>query len=198
MTGFGIAEPIVSLAEAQAFARIETDDEEALIAGLIRTASGLCEAFIGQVVIAREFQASIPATSDWQRLSVTPVRSIDLVEVVANDGSRMAMAADGFALDIDSKGDGWVRLTRVPLPELTAVAALMGEDRIMPEYLRQGYVSVSGTAGIALTENDVPEPIRQGVLRLVASLFAARDGDGGDIPAAVTALWRPYRRMRLF
>lgn len=197
MTGFGIAEPIVSLAEAQAFARIETDDEEALLAGLIRTASGLCEAFIGQVVIAREFQASIAATSDWQRLSVTPVRSIDLVEAVANDGSRMAMAADGFALDIDSKGDGWVRLTRVPLPELTAVAALMGEDRIMPEYLRQGYVSVSGTAGLALTENDVPEAIRQGVLRLVASLFAARDGDRDDIPAAVTALWRPYRRMRL-
>jgi uncharacterized phiE125 gp8 family phage protein len=198
MTGFGLAEPIVSLAEAQAFARIETDDEEALLAGLIRTASGLCEAFIGQIVIAREFQTSVPATSDWQRLSVTPVRSIDLVETVANDGSRMAMAADGFALDIDSNGDGWVRLTRVPLPELSAIAELMAEDRIMPEYLRQGYVSVSGTAGIALTENDVPEPIRQGVLRLVASLFAVRDGDGGDIPAAVTALWRPYRRMRLF
>jgi uncharacterized phiE125 gp8 family phage protein len=197
MTGLGMAEPIVSLAEAQAFARIETDDEEALLAGLIRTASGLCEAFLGQVVIARQFQVSIQATSDWQRLLVTPVRSIDLVETVASDGSRMTMAVDGYAIDVDSKGDGWVRLTRVPLPELAAVAALTGEDRIVPEYFRQGYVSVSGTAGIALTENDVPEPIRQGVLRLVASLFADRDGDGGDIPAAVTALWRPYRRMRL-
>jgi uncharacterized phiE125 gp8 family phage protein len=196
MTSLGMAEPIVSLAEAQAFARIETDDEEALLAGLIRTASGLCEAFLGQVVIARQFQVSIPATSDWQRLSVTPVRSIDLVETVASDGSRMTMAVDGYAMDVDSKGDGWVRLTRVPLPELTAVAALTG-DRIVPEYFRQGYVSVSGSAGIALTENDVPEPIRQGVLRLVASLFADRDGDGGDIPAAVTALWRPYRRMRV-
>jgi hypothetical protein len=100
------------------------------------------------------------------------------------------MVADGYAIDIDSRGDGWVRLTRVPLPEL-------GEERIMPECLQLGYVSVSGTAGVALSENDVPEPIRQGVLRLVASLFAARDGDGGDIPAAVTALWRPYRRARL-
>jgi uncharacterized phiE125 gp8 family phage protein len=197
MTGFGIAEPIVSLAEAQAFARIETEDEEALLAGLIRTASALCEAFLGQVVIAREFEVSVPASSDWQRLSVTPVRSIDLIEAVGNNGSRTAMVADGYAIDIDSRGDGWVRLTRVPLPELTAVTALMGEERIMPECLQLGYVSVSGTAGVALSENDVPEPIRQGVLRLVASLFAARDGDGGDIPAAVTALWRPYRRARL-
>jgi hypothetical protein len=35
------------------------------------------------------------------------------------------------------------------------------------------------------------------VLRLVAHLFTSRDGPGGDPPAAVTALWRPYRRLRL-
>jgi uncharacterized phiE125 gp8 family phage protein len=58
-------------------------------------------------------------------------------------------------------------------------------------------VRVTGTAGIATDENGVPEPIRQGVLRLVAHLFSSRDGAGGDPPAAVTALWRPYRRMRL-
>jgi hypothetical protein len=46
-------------------------------------------------------------------------------------------------------------------------------------------------------ENGVPEPIRQGVLRLVAHMFTDRDGDGGEPPAAVTALWRPYRRLRL-
>ena len=50
---------------------------------------------------------------------------------------------------------------------------------------------------MALSQNGIPEPIRQGVLRLVAHLFAARDDGGGEMPAAVTALWRPYRRMRL-
>jgi uncharacterized phiE125 gp8 family phage protein len=58
-------------------------------------------------------------------------------------------------------------------------------------------VRVSGTAGLAQDENGVPEPIRQGVLRLVAHLFTARDGEAGEPPAAVTALWRPYRRTRL-
>jgi hypothetical protein len=51
--------------------------------------------------------------------------------------------------------------------------------------------------GIALDPNGVPEPIRQGVLRLVGHLFAVRDGADGEPPAAVTALWRPYRRLRL-
>ena len=58
-------------------------------------------------------------------------------------------------------------------------------------------VRVGGSAGMAENENAVPEPIRQGVLRLVAHLFTARDGEGGDPPAAVTALWRPYRRLRM-
>ena len=50
---------------------------------------------------------------------------------------------------------------------------------------------------MAADQNDVPEPIRQGVLRLVAHLFTTRDGSDGEPPAAVTALWRPYRRMKL-
>ena len=52
MVDMALAEPIVTLAEAQAFARIETNEEEALVAGKIRSASALCEAILGHVVIA--------------------------------------------------------------------------------------------------------------------------------------------------
>ena len=63
--------------------------------------------------------------------------------------------------------------------------------------VKEGRLLVSGTAGLASEPNGVPEPLRQGILRLIAHLFATRDGSGGEPPAAVTALWRPYRRMRL-
>ncbi|MEG3163785.1 head-tail connector protein [Sphingomonas sp. PB2P19] len=42
----------------------------------------------------------------------------------------------------------------------------------------------------------VPAPIAQGVAMLVAYLFEARSDDGAP-PAAVAALWRPYRQVRL-
>ena len=45
MSGTGAVPPIVTVTEAQAYVRIETGEEEALVAGLIRTASALCEAF---------------------------------------------------------------------------------------------------------------------------------------------------------
>lgn len=171
-----VTPPIITVSEAQAFVRIETGDEEAILAGLIRTASALCEAFLGQLVIARDFQVDVPANSSWERLPLTPVRSITQVDVLDAAGGLQALTAGAFAVDIDSSGDGWVRLIEP------------GEQIRM---------RVSGTAGIAADQNGVPEPIRQGVIRLVTHLFAARDGGGGEMPAAVTALWRPYRRLRM-
>ena len=176
MNGAGQALPIVTLSEAQAYLRVEIGEEEALLAGLIRSASGLCEAFINQVVIARGFEFDIAASGLWERVPVTPVRSISEVDGVDAAGATTPLASDAYSIDIDSTGDGWVRILQAN-----------GVTRLR----------VRGTAGVADDENGVPEAIRQGVLRLVAHLFTERDGGGGEPPAAVTALWRPYRRMRL-
>jgi uncharacterized phiE125 gp8 family phage protein len=176
MSPAGLALPIVTLSEAQAFARIEIGEEEAVLAGLVRSASALCEAFLNRVVIARDFTVEIPASGAWERLPVTPVRSIANVAAIDANGIEAALASTNYGVDIDSSGDGWVRASD---PD--------GASR----------VRVSGIAGMADDENGVPEPIRQGVLRLAAHLFTARDGEAGEPPAAVTALWRPYRRLRL-
>jgi uncharacterized phiE125 gp8 family phage protein len=172
----GPVEPIVTMSEAQAYVRIETGEEEALLAGLIRTASSLCEAFINQAVEARDFELELPASGTWKRLSITPVRSITSLAAVDPAGSVTPIPGDAYTFDLDFAGNGWVRLV---------------------QNLNCSRLRVSGRAGMAEDQNGVPEPIRQGVLRLVAHLFTARDGEGGEPPAAVTALWRPYRRMRL-
>lgn len=171
--GEGLAQPIVGLSEAQAFARVEIGEEEAVLAGLIRSASGLAEAFLNRVVIARDFSVDVPASGCWERLPLTPVQSISTVVSLSADGAESVLPSGDYAVDIDSSGDGWVKASKACR------------------------LRVSGTAGMATDENGVPEPIRQGVLRLVAHLFSARDGADGEPPAAVTALWRPYRRLRL-
>lgn len=170
------SEPPVSLAEAQAYVRVETGEEEAILAGLLRSASAMCEQFIGQALVARGFDETLTASGQWTRLGPTPMVSIDQVTAIAEDRSETVLAAGDYAIDIDSSGDGWVRLMRAPTGSL---------------------IRVSGVAGMASDGNGVPEPLRQGIVRLMAYLFNARDGSDGEPPAAVTALWRPYRRMRL-
>ena len=71
-----MAEPVVTLSEAQAYVRIETGEEEAVLAGLVRTASAVCESFINQIVVEREFTVDLPASAAWSQIGVTPVRSI--------------------------------------------------------------------------------------------------------------------------
>lgn len=166
-----------SLAEAKAYLRIEAEDEDALIAGLIRAATGLCERFVGQALIARDAQEIVPASAAWRRLSLTPVIAIAGVEAIGADGAGVALPIEGYAIDIDGNGDGWVRLT------------------IPSEATR---VRVTYSAGMGDDWNFVPEALRQGIVRLVAHLYAHRDDPREAAPpACVAALWRPWRRMRL-
>jgi uncharacterized phiE125 gp8 family phage protein len=79
---------------------------------------------------------------------------------------------DAYAIDIDASGDGWVRLGQ-------------GEP-----------AAVRFTAGVAADWAALPAPLRQGLVLLIAHLFEAR-ADGAAPPAAVAALWRPWRRLRL-
>lgn len=165
----------VTISEAQAYLRLETGEEEAVIAALLRSATGLCEAFTGQCLIARTVRQTLRLSGAWQRLGANPVRSIAGAATIDSSGVTTPLEASAFAIDIDRHGDGWVRLTSG----------------------QQANVMVTFSAGMAADGNGVPEPLRQGILRLAAHLFHNRDGEGGEPPAAVTALWRPYRRMRL-
>ncbi|KQM85557.1 hypothetical protein ASE67_14280 [Sphingomonas sp. Leaf23] len=74
------------------------------------------------------------------------------------------------AIDIDATGTGWVRM------------AAAGPVRFV--------------AGLAASWEAVPAPVAQGIVLLVAHLFDARTASAAP-PAAVGALWRPWRRMRL-
>lgn len=163
---------VVGLAECKAALRLDRDDEDAVIAGHIRAAMALCEAFIGQWLIVREGEQLIARELAWQRLQAAPVTAVTGVWLAG-----LALA-DGWEGDVASDGTGWVRLQRLPAGS--------------------GQLAARFRAGLGQDWNDVPEPLRAGVVRLVSHMFTHRDAaDAGPPPAAVAALWRPWRRMGL-
>jgi uncharacterized phiE125 gp8 family phage protein len=173
----------VSLAELKAWLRIAGGAEDEMLTRLLRGAAGIGEQFLGQWLMARDARETLPAdgaaSGVWTRLMARPVRGIATVEAVAADGSVSALPADGYGVDIDADGDGWVRVT--------------------PSSLGAGVklVRVTYRAGMAEAMEDLPDAIRQGIIRLAAEQHGGRGGDVVSPPAVVSALWRPWRRMRL-
>lgn len=163
--------------EARAWLRLEDIAEDGLIEALVHAAILLGEAYIGQLILLREVTERVPAASTWQRLRYRPVRAITGVAVKSEAGAIGLLASDHYAVDIDPAGDGWVRQ--------------MGD-------VGAPWLEVRYRAGLGIDWGDVPAPLRQGVIRLAAHGYTHRD-DGNDEgpPAAVTAMWRPWRRMML-
>ena len=177
MTGFVAASApvaVVALNEIKAEARISTSAEDALAAGLVRSATDLCERFTGTLLIARAVEEMVPAGTAWTRLGAAPVRAIENIVAVDAAGTETLLPADSYAIDVDAAGEGWVRL-----------CSARSERRLKVRYV----------AGLASDPNGVPEALRRGIARLAVHGLAR--GEGEAPPAAVTALWRPWRRLRL-
>lgn len=169
--------PLVPVDQVKAYLRIAGSEEDALIAGLVRSAAELCEAFTRTAPLERDVEETVAARPAWTRLSLAPVRAITGILVPGPAGVEAPLAPEEHAVDIDARGEGWVRILAPVAP---------------------GRVTVRYRAGQAASWNGVPEPLRQGVVRMAAHLYTHRDAPvGNGVPAAVTALWLPYRRLRL-
>lgn len=165
----------VALAELKSFLRISVSDEDALLAGLVRAAAELCEAFIGRALIAREVREVAVAATVPIRLGAGPVRAIESVERLDDAEIAAPLDTDDFVAEIDASGEGLVTL-RAPVDE---------------RRLRITY-----RAGMAADWNAVPEMLRHGIIRLAAQYYLRRgETRDAEVPAAVTALWRPWRRL---
>lgn len=170
------ATPVVALDDLKQYLRITLDGEDGLLADLLVAATDMAERFTGQILVDRAVAEVMPVTGDWQRLSMRPVRAVTGVTGIPADGAEFALPVDAYAIDIDRNGDGWVRVSRPGAA---------------------GRVRVAYRAGIAADGAGVPESIRHGIVRLAGEYHARREGLEVQPPASVTALWRPWRRMRL-
>jgi len=155
--------------------RLSGNAEDLPLEQFAGVALGLAEAFTGTALILRDWTERLSAECRWRRLSMTPVSAITAVSGLPAEGAAFALPADSYAIDLDGSGQGWVR---VHAPGAA------------------GRIEVTYSAGISADFADLPGPLAQGVVLLTAHLFETRPPEAAP-PAAVSALWRPWRRMRL-
>lgn len=177
VTMSAVAQGIIDagLAETKAWLRIETATDDGAIGALVRSAIGMAEDFCAQAMFARAGVERLALSSEWTRLRACPVSAISAARAIAADGTASTLAVGTYAVDITGDGDGWVR-----------VSQSRAETRL----------EVDLVAGIAADWPSLPDSLRQGIVRLAAHLFTERESSDPP-PAIVTALWRPWRRMRI-
>lgn len=176
-----IASPALApeaLAELKEWLGITTAGEDATLFAQLRAALEACEAFTGILPIESACEEVLPVTGDWMKIDAHPAHAITAVDAIATDGSRLALSGTAYSIDFAADGTGLVRVT-----------APGNATRI----------AVGFTAGLASSWASLPEGLRHGVIRLAAHNYRQRETEGSDSqpPAAVAALWRPWRRLRL-
>ncbi|MGY6638416.1 MAG: head-tail connector protein [Erythrobacter sp.] len=170
----------VGLAELKQWLGISRNTEDALLAALLKAALELCEAFTGQAPLAQMVEEQVAPQRGLQLLVSRPVREIVDVEVTNIDGTRATLPPLDYTADIALCGTANFRL----------LAPIQGRA-----------LTVRLIAGIAGEWATLPPALRQGIVRLAAHYYRERDADGQrhatPPPLSVTALWQPWRLMRL-
>ena len=156
---------------------ISTAFEDAYLESLLRSALVMCETFTELMPIMQICEEVLPASTDWLNLRTRPVGSLLDLRAIDISGTRLPIASEDREVRLDADGILRLRLARLP-----------GPDRIIVRF----------SAGMADDWSALDSPLKQGILRYAGHLYRERDGSGEAIPpAAVAALWRPYRRLRL-
>lgn len=170
--------PPAALAELKEWLGITTAQDDAPLAALLRAATEMCEDFTQALPLASTCEETLAPDGEWQALRTRPVQAITGVDALASNGVRGPLPAEAYDVELDAHGCGWVRVRR-----------------LQPA----GRIVVRFTAGVAPDWASLPEALRHGIVRLAAHQHRQRDSDGKEPspPAAVAALWRPWRRMRL-
>jgi len=170
--------PPSALAELKQWLGITTAHDDAPLAALLRMALETCEAFTGETPLECGCEEVLPVLAGWQDLTTRPVQAITSVQAIPAAGPRVTLAASAYAVDLCADGTGRV-----------AILAPADGDR----------VAVRFTAGLAAAWDQLPEMLRQGIVRLAAHQHREREASGASPipPASVAALWRPWRRVRL-
>ena len=177
------AEPL-SLADAKAHLRVGHADEDGLIGKLIVAARRHVEAQTGLVLIT---QAWLCFRDGWPdhgvaELPVAPVLSVNDVKVYGEDDVAAAIDPAHYYVD------------RVSRP----ARLILRGSRVwaMPGRIGNG-IEISLTAGFGPAGSDVPEPLRQAMLQLVAHWYANRGDENAHVPLGIASLIETFREKRL-
>ena len=183
----------VSEAEAKAHLRVTGTTEDLLIASLVTAARVHLEVALSCAFVTQTWSWFL---DDWPRrlrlnLPLGPLQGIDAIRVLTPGDVVTTLSPSRYLLT-----------ARAAPPRLTLKErAFWSSGAPAPAYAANG-IEIEFVAGFGDRATDVPQPIRQALLLLVAQWFEQRlpvevGRDVHALPPAIAALIAPYRQVQL-
>ena len=195
------AEP-VTLAEARAWLRVDTTDEDASIAALIVAGRMLVESATRRALVTQGWRLTLDAwpasgaDGAWSILAtrpnaapsqlalpLAPVQSVSAIRVYDSAGQPQSLVMNSWRV--------------IGAPERTRIVFSGAPPQ---PRAKAGGIEIDVVAGYG-DPPDTPAPLRHAILALVSYWFDNRgdvaNTDAGNLPARAAALIAPFRRGRL-
>jgi uncharacterized phiE125 gp8 family phage protein len=168
------AEEPVSLAEATAHLKLDRDD--AALPRLIAAARARAEWHTGRAFITQGWTLHLDRLPRDRVIEVPlpPLIAVTALTVFARDGGATVIDPADYRADVAAS-----RLVLKPAAPANPGAA-----------------ALAFTAGYGVAA-EVPAPIREAILELVAGLYEQRGEEPDDLPLAALALLAPYRVLKI-
>jgi uncharacterized phiE125 gp8 family phage protein len=190
--GFRIVTPPevepVSLKEAKAHLRLDSDADDAYVSALITAARERVELFLRRALITQVFEYTIDDFLAYDRaidLPRPPLQSVEWVRYLDTAGVLQTLDPGTYTVDASSNEIGRIALAW---------------NRFWP-FTRYtiNAVTIRFAAGFGDAADDVPQAIRQGILIEVSNLYENREdvvfGQSVNMmPVSERLLW-PYRAL---
>ena len=168
----------VPLSEMRDFLKISHNEEDALLASLLRAGGEACENYISRKLLSQQWQITLNGWDEGAvNLPLSPILSLDMVEVWTNTQFVEVMAGN-YLLDRSSCPARMVPEMGVIWPDPTRTI---------------DGIKITLTVGFGVDHNKIPHDLRLGIMNWVAGRY---DGAGETIQMA-EKLWQPYKKMDL-
>ena len=180
----------VTLEEAKAHLKVDTPDDDDLIARNIASARVRIELHLGRALIT---QSWIQWLDCWPangiiEVSLPPLQSVTSITTYAPDNTPTVLDLATYQVDAVSQ-PGRIVFDYELIAPLT------------PEFVtglrRANAIAIAFTAGYGNAATDVPSPIREALLEIVAFLYEHRGEAPDEMPSSALAPLSPYRIFNL-
>lgn len=178
----------VNLSYVKTFLRVDNTVEDDLLTDMIMSARLRVEALIQtSLIVRRRRYISAPVTGNGVFINHSPVNAIDTITAILGDGTTQDVSLEKLEINLRCS-PATIRLKR---------GAHWAETQQTITALE-----IDLFVGYGTFEDDVPMPLRQAVMLLVAEAYehrlqASHKSERPPLPMMVDALLMPYRTLRL-